>query len=122
MLLHDSEHVTVAQSLISRNIPKDSAIRLRNIQSAYVILGVLGPNSRPLLQALTQASLDKTAFPAHYMKVDICRTKTKSFFIAQLPCDSGAPWISKSTNRRKFGNPVTVHRTSDRPSAPQAYQ
>ena len=32
----------------------------------------------------------------------------------------GAPWVSKSTHPRKFGN--HVHRASDRPSAPQAYQ
>ena len=30
---------------------------------------------------------------------------------------SEAPWVNKSTHRRKFGNHVT-----DRPSAPQAYQ
>ena len=35
---------------------------------------------------------------------------------------SGAPWVSKSTHPRKFGNHLTVHRTNDRPSAPQAYQ
>ena len=33
---------------------------------------------------------------------------------------SGAPWVSKSTHPRKFGNHVTVHRPqSARPSAPQ---
>ena len=35
---------------------------------------------------------------------------------------SGAPLVGKSTHPRKFGNQVTVHRTNDRPSAPQAYQ
>ena len=34
----------------------------------------------------------------------------------------GAPWVSKSTHPRKFGNHVTVHRTNDRPSAPQGNQ
>ena len=35
----------------------------------------------------------------------------------------GAPWVSKSTHPRKFGNHVTVHRPQPaRPSAPQAYQ
>ena len=33
-----------------------------------------------------------------------------------------APWISKSTHPRKLGNHVTIHRTNDCPSAPQAYQ
>ena len=48
-----------------------------------------------------------------------------SEFIAELSREaraSGAPWVSKSTHPRKFGNHVTVHRTNDRPSAPQAYQ
>ena len=36
---------------------------------------------------------------------------------------SGAPWVSKSTHPRKFGNHVTVHRPLPaRPSAPQAKQ
>lgn len=71
ILLHDSERVTFAQSLISRNIPADSAITLRNIQSANVILGVLGPNSRQLLQSLTQTSMDVNQFPANSTKVDV---------------------------------------------------
>ena len=29
---------------------------------------------------------------------------------------SGAPWVSKSTNPRKFGNHVTVHRRNEGPS------
>ena len=33
-----------------------------------------------------------------------------------------ASGVSKSTHPRKFGNQLTVHRTNDRPSAPQAYQ
>ena len=35
----------------------------------------------------------------------------------------GAPWVSKSTHPRKFGNHVTVHRPpAARPSAPQGNQ
>ena len=34
----------------------------------------------------------------------------------------GAPWVSKSTHPRKFGNHVTVHRSPARPSAPQVNQ
>ncbi|KAL9975914.1 hypothetical protein ACROYT_G013133 [Oculina patagonica] len=68
ILLDDSERVTVAQSLISRNIPSDSTVTFRNIQSGYVILGVLGPNSRKLLQPLTQTSLDDSQFPVNTAK------------------------------------------------------
>ena len=35
---------------------------------------------------------------------------------ARAKRSSGAPWVSKSTHPRKFGNQVTVHRTNDRPS------
>ena len=50
---------------------------------------------------------------------------TATNFIAELwgakrAC--GAPWVSKSTYPRKFGNHVTVHRANDRPSAPQGNQ
>ena len=71
ILLHDSERVTFAQSLISRSIPADSAITLRNIQSTNVILGVLGPNSRELLQSLTQTSMEVNQFPANSAKVNV---------------------------------------------------
>ena len=68
-MLDDSERVTVAQSVISRHIPSDSMITFRNVQSGYVILGVLGPNSRQLLQTLTQTSLDDSQFPVNSAKV-----------------------------------------------------
>ena len=73
LLLDDSERVTVAQSLVSRNIPSGSTITFRNIQSGHVILGVLGPNSRQLLQSLTQTSLDDSQFPVNTAKVKYTR-------------------------------------------------
>ena len=69
ILLDDLERVTVAQSLISRNIPSDSTITFRNVQSGYVILEVLGPKSRQLLQSLTQTSLDDSQFSVNTSKV-----------------------------------------------------
>ena len=71
-MLDDAERVTVAQSMISRNIPSNSAIRLRDIQSQYAILGVLGPNSTQLLQTLTQTPLKENLFPANLAKVNEC--------------------------------------------------
>lgn len=68
IFLHDAERTTIAQSLISRNIPADSAITLRNIQSAFAILAVLGPCSQTLLQTLTQTSLDVNDFPENAAK------------------------------------------------------
>ncbi|XP_067053975.1 pyruvate dehydrogenase phosphatase regulatory subunit, mitochondrial-like [Acropora muricata] len=72
ILLHDAESVTFAQSLISKNIPVDSAITLRNIQSGNVILGVLGPNSRHLVQSLTQTSLDAEQFSSNAAQFAVC--------------------------------------------------
>ncbi|XP_074618292.1 pyruvate dehydrogenase phosphatase regulatory subunit, mitochondrial-like isoform X5 [Acropora palmata] len=69
ILLHDAESVTFAQSLISKNIPVDSAITLRNIQSGNVILGILGPNSHHLVQSLTQTSLDADQFSTNAAQV-----------------------------------------------------
>ena len=54
------------------------------------------------------------------------KTLPLTLFIAELwrakrAC--GAPWVSKSTHPRKFGNHVTVHRPQPaRPSAPQENQ
>ena len=36
------------------------------------------------------------------------------YIIPNLSIFSGAPWVSKSTHHRKFGNHVTVHRPSVR--------
>ena len=68
-MLDDAERVTAAHSMISHNIPSNSAISLRNIQSQYAILGVLGPNSTQLLQTLTQTPLKENLFPANIVKV-----------------------------------------------------
>ena len=38
------------------------------------------------------------------------------------PRVGGAPQLSKSTHLRKFGNHVTVHRATERPSEPQGKQ
>lgn len=68
IMLDDAERVTAAHSMISHNIPSNSAISLRNIQSRYAILGVLGPNSTQLLQTLTQTPLKENLFPANIVK------------------------------------------------------
>ena len=48
---------------IRRNIPADARVSLRDVTSAYAVLGVMGPNSRALLGQLTDADLDAAAFP-----------------------------------------------------------
>ena len=49
---------------------------------------------------------------------NVCKTKGVGV-IAELHAHEA---LSKSTHPRKFGYHVTVHRTNDRPSAPQVYQ
>lgn len=48
---------------LSRHIPGDSQAVLTNMTSAYAMLGVMGPESRNLLSALTSADLSNDAFP-----------------------------------------------------------
>ena len=55
-------------------------------------------------------------------RVKAVKKKVKSGY-KKGKCNSGAPWLSKSTHPRKFGNHVTLHRPpTDRPSAPQENQ
>ena len=110
LLLDDSERVTIAQSLVSRNTPSGSTITFRNIQSGYVILGVLGPNSRQLLQSLTQTSLDKSQFQVNTAKVKC--TRELIIYICYSPAGRSVsgktvPYVS-STARGRAG------RTRDR--------
>jgi 4-methylaminobutanoate oxidase (formaldehyde-forming) len=48
---------------LRRNIPEDAHCAVTNITSAHGVLGVMGPNSRALLQAATGADLSNEAFP-----------------------------------------------------------
>ncbi|MBW2614075.1 MAG: FAD-dependent oxidoreductase, partial [Deltaproteobacteria bacterium] len=48
---------------LSRHIPGDSQAVLTNLTSAYAMLGIMGPESRNLLSALTSADLSNDAFP-----------------------------------------------------------
>jgi 4-methylaminobutanoate oxidase (formaldehyde-forming) len=48
---------------LSRHIPEDSHAVLTNLTSAYAMLGIMGPESRNLLTALTSADLSNDAFP-----------------------------------------------------------
>jgi len=48
---------------IRRNLPPGSRASLVDVTSAYAVFGVMGPNSRHLLSALTSADLSEEAFP-----------------------------------------------------------
>ncbi|MEW6265707.1 MAG: FAD-dependent oxidoreductase [Thermodesulfobacteriota bacterium] len=48
---------------IKRHIPDGARAWLTNVTSAYAMLGVMGPQSRRLLSALTDADLSNEAFP-----------------------------------------------------------
>lgn len=48
---------------LKRHFPEDSNIVLTNLTSAYVMVGIMGPESRNLLSALTETDLSNEAFP-----------------------------------------------------------
>jgi 4-methylaminobutanoate oxidase (formaldehyde-forming) len=48
---------------LKRNIPAEARVAAFDASSAYAVLGVMGPKSRGLLQALTDADLSNSAFP-----------------------------------------------------------
>jgi glycine cleavage system T protein len=48
---------------LCRSIPADAAAQAVDVSSAYAVLSLMGPESRALLQSLTDADLGTTAFP-----------------------------------------------------------
>ena len=48
---------------LKKHIPSDARAAVEDITSAYAVLGVMGPNSRALLQKLTATDLSNAAFP-----------------------------------------------------------
>ena len=48
---------------IRRHLPDGCDARVRDVTTAYAVLGVMGPRSRDLLQRLTDADLGEEAFP-----------------------------------------------------------
>ncbi|EDO41600.1 predicted protein [Nematostella vectensis] len=57
IIMVPTAHTVLAQNWISRHIPNRSSITLRDIQSGFVVLGVLGPMSAELLQGFTTTDL-----------------------------------------------------------------
>ena len=56
-------------------------------------------------------------------RASLLRWGLRSLFIAELHARlGGAPKLRKSIHPRKFGNHMTVHRTTDGPSTPQGNQ
>ena len=50
-------------SWISQHIPQDAHLIVTDVSSAYGVLGIMGPRSRELLSALTDADLSNDKFP-----------------------------------------------------------
>jgi 4-methylaminobutanoate oxidase (formaldehyde-forming) len=48
---------------LKSHIPADARVAVEDVTSAYAVLGVMGPNSRALLQRLTSADLANAVFP-----------------------------------------------------------
>ena len=63
-LLVSSSATTVRDiDWIRRHLPDGCDARVRDVTTAYSVLGVMGPRSRDLLQRLTDADLGEEAFP-----------------------------------------------------------
>jgi len=56
MATHDSDH-------IGRHIQSTENVSVVDVTSAYGVLGLMGPQSRTLLQRLAESELDRDAFP-----------------------------------------------------------
>jgi len=48
---------------LRRNLAQDARVAVDDVTNAYAVLGVMGPNSRALLQSLTDADLSNAGFP-----------------------------------------------------------
>ena len=48
---------------LRRNIPADAHCSVTDVTSAFAVLGVMGPNSRPLLESITDMGLTADGFP-----------------------------------------------------------
>jgi glycine cleavage system T protein len=66
--------VTAVRDLcwLKRNIASDARVTIEDITNAYAVIGVMGPNSRALLQPLCEYDLANEAFPfAHSREITI---------------------------------------------------
>lgn len=50
-------------SWLRRNIPDDAHVFVTDMTSAYAVIGLMGPQSRPLLESLSGEDLSNAAFP-----------------------------------------------------------
>jgi len=48
---------------LRRHLPEDARVSLRDVTSAFAVIGVMGPRARALLSTLTEADLSNEAFP-----------------------------------------------------------
>jgi len=73
---------------INRHIGKDDFATLTEVTSGYTMLAVMGPNSRELLQTLTDADLSNEAFPfATAQEIDIAYARplaVRMSFVGEL--------------------------------------
>ncbi|MCH7478184.1 MAG: FAD-dependent oxidoreductase, partial [SAR324 cluster bacterium] len=48
---------------LQRNLPDTANVSVTDVTSAFAVIGLMGPNSRPLLESLVEADLSNTGFP-----------------------------------------------------------
>ncbi len=70
---------------LQRHTPPDAQAVLTDVTSAYAVIGVMGPNSRRLLERLTQADLSNAAFPfATSREIDLAYAKVVAMRITYV--------------------------------------
>ena len=108
------------QKLILFNISHDFVINTHSCQSSLYVSKK--NNAHFSLTVLTaQVHVSTRIYTVSCLHVSILYQLIAEVWRAKRAC--GAPWVSKSTHPRKFGNHVTVHRPpAARPSAPQGSQ
>ncbi len=63
LMITGSAQVTRDADWIGRHVPDDARFVLTDVSGAWTVLSVMGPNSRALLQAVSQADFSNEAFP-----------------------------------------------------------
>jgi 4-methylaminobutanoate oxidase (formaldehyde-forming) len=70
---------------LKRNLAAEARVTVDDVTNAYAVLGVMGPNSRALLQSLTDADLSNPGFPfATSREIEIAHVRLRATRISYM--------------------------------------
>ncbi len=94
-LLDAAATQTRTLSWLKREIKADEFVTVTDVTAGYVMLGVMGPNSRKLLSKLTNADLSNAAFPfGTSQEIDLAYARvraTRMTYVGELGWEINAP-------------------------------